>query len=262
MKLAIPTIIDGIFYKNVEIMRPNAEVITSTVEYMQNGNYFNGLYNFVSKSIISIDDVIDKEKIRRLCQLFKMKSIEDISIDIMLKRDKTNGMIEGVYSCPRCGVKKISELKNGIDTRDSIFEQPIIDFDLSDDYFAITLDYPIEIDINKNITTINEIGLRFPEIKDYIEAEAIHGYKKASDIQNTVYKKCIKRINGAEATKDFVATLGDLLFKKIDPDDSKKIAQKIRSYGRQLTKLKSCNECGKEFDVELNTNDFFVCALL
>jgi predicted RNA-binding Zn-ribbon protein involved in translation (DUF1610 family) len=266
MKLPLP-IIYGSKYTNVEITTPSGEVIADTAKIIKQGNIYAGIYNFVAGCItrISGEKEVDKPgEIKTIARHLKYKAAEWIYIQALLLIYDGVDYVEGVYSCPRCGEKVIAEETSINDTRDRISDLELNYLD-GDDYYEWELSNNLEIKNKKTgevLYDIKTIGLRHPTMEDYIQACAKYGDSDRVRLQYDVFAKCIESVNGQAIDNSFRNTWGGYIFEKHkNIRDLNKISQEYNKYGYQTKITKRCMSCGKEWQENLNTANFFVSAL-
>ena len=128
-ELPIPIFRNDKIYEEIEFDRPKLGTIADVKKIADTGDTYAAICEFITRCTMAIhgvdgSDVTDKVAIKTLIRHLPYRSAEYISMEIMLLYDPNDG-IEGVYKCPRCGNKIVSQLveKDGeveIDTRDFI----------------------------------------------------------------------------------------------------------------------------------------------
>jgi len=272
MKLAIPIFDGGKIYNEVEIKKPKTGVIASVYEIADRGNVFRAMVEFVARcieSITSMDgDIIEEPNaIKRLCGSMPYLSAEAIALRVMalINEDDT---VEGVYKCPRCGNKVMTEYDEilDIDTRDRISELEIVCLEEADYNNRI----PVELEESVKITNsntkevleeINSFEIRYPTMKDCIISanNMIEGQEVR--VQIKIYINSLITVNGNPVDKKWISTWGAVLFRNTSPVDLAQIGNKLRSYGLKKTAERTCNKCGKVWNAPINTSNFFVSGL-
>jgi hypothetical protein len=241
------------------IIPPTTGVIMQTKKVIETGNYFTALQKFLTGTII-IDN--DKEKTKRLVLDLPIQTAEYLSIEVMLLQYQDDDGVEGIYYCPRCGKKKICEATDEYDTRDFISELEINYY--TKELNEITNKLHVELRERKTghvVLETQNITMRLPILKDYIEAANKVGYSNHIDIQNEVFIKTITKVNGEEFTKEKRNRYGKKIIEKSNPRELNQFSREINSYGLMRNITKNCNNCGKQWKAEISTNNFFVSAL-
>lgn len=271
MKLPVPIFCDDKIYNMVEIKRPRTHVITKAYEAIQKGNLFRATLEFISGCIETISDgeeIIDTPaKIRQLCFSMPYMSAEMIAIKSMSMINKDD-VVEGVYSCPRCQTKYITEYDSilDIDNRDKISELEIINMPQENynNKIEINLDEPIKL-INKQtkeiLQEINSFSIKYPTLKECINAGQNMQSGQEAKVQIKLYIDSLIEINKTIITKQWTATWGKIFFDNLYPEDLGKIGETMQKYGLKRTVKRECNNCGKVWEANINTSNFFVSGL-
>ena len=169
------------------------------------------------------------------------------------------------YTCPRCGEKIIAELnkQNDIDTRDFLGTLPVNNYTGEENTISVKFDSLIEITTQPDdpFSIIESIEMCFPTLNNCISASTIQGEKNDFLLELQVYVNCIQKINGEPVDKKWLSRFGIQLMKKLEKSDLKKINVKINEHGLNEKVEKTCRECGKIFEVAINTASFFDSAL-
>ncbi len=272
MKLPIPIIRDGKVYNEINIIRPKSGVIADTRRLVDEGDNYIAIATFIAgctESVISSDgtEITDKSAIRNLIRHLPFRSAELIAINIILLVDPDDG-IEGIYTCPRCGNKVISGVveNNGeveIDTRDFIKNLPVNYMDGQNNEIVIDFDEPIVVG-NKNdpIDIINSIGLNYPTLIQCSNAYKKFGGHDQLRLQFAIYVEAITKVNGNDVDSRWKNMIGMPMFETMsNPDDVKKIGIAMNEYGIKPVVKKTCTKCGKIWEVNVSTSNFFVSGL-
>ena len=272
MKLAIPIFDNDKIYNYVEIEEPRTKTIAKAYELAQKNNEYIAMLELIAGSIISImstegDIIENKDIIKRLCGKMSYITADDVAIKIMLLINEDDN-IEGLYSCPRCGNKIITEnnYELGIDTRDKIRDLETICMQENEYTNSIRIELDKEIIIKNNntgepIETINNFEIRYPMINDCIIAR--RGMREGQEIyiQLKIYANSLTKINDQEIDKKWIAMYGKILFDVMRTKDIEKISNELKKYGIKKTVRKECNNCYKQWDAVVNTSNFFVSGL-
>jgi transcription elongation factor Elf1 len=257
IKLPVPIFTDPII-KECEILKPTTGVIMETKKVIDTGDHFLALKKFLEGSILIKDS---QEKTKQLVGELSIQSAEYLAIQVMLLHYPEDDGIEGIYQCPRCGQEKICECVDDIDNRDFISE---LEVTYLEEKIEITKDINIELIDRKTgniLLEVNSLTMRFPVLKDYIQAANKVGHRNDVDTQKNVYVSCITKLNGEEITREDRNKYGNKIIEKLDPRDMNYFAKQILEYGMNTYVTKVCNHCGKEWKTKINTSNFFVSAL-
>ena len=281
-KFPIPFQINGTVYHSCDIESPTAGVLADTKKNADTGDKFSPTLIFLAgciKSIISdCSEINDRLQIKSAIRHMPYRTAEVLSLKAILKIHDDDG-IEGVYPCPRCNHKVISQLlkendETISDTRDFISNLDIEYMEEFEEEFEIVLTEPpamINSKTNEVILDVktgravmmNSFSLVHPTIGHCIEAQTKQGATDEMRLQYRIYVEAIKKIDGYEVDKSFREKYVMTLFEKIpNINDIGKIAKKVNQYGIERRVNKICPSCGKEYKAVLNTSNFFESAPL
>lgn len=268
MKLPIPIFHNGTIYDEVEAIKPKAGVLADTAEYIEKGDVFNGMFAFISGSVTEIKaekPVTSKEMIKMLIRRLPFRSAEVLAIDILMQLNIDDG-VEGIYECPLCHEKSfaIKDDKVEIDSRDFIRNIPIQSMSDYQETFTITLRDSIEIKDARNeqpLYNVESITMQHPTLQDTIRAYHKQGNVTAMRRQLAIYTEALIKINDEIVDTPLRNLWGMFIFEKIDIASLNEIGSIVSQYGMSGTVEKVCKECGKKWDAELDTSNFFVSGL-
>ena len=273
MQLPIPIITNsGGVFNEIEIIKPKSSVIADTRKVLNDTNeVFHSIRTFLSGCIESISNdekvISDKENIRNMVNFMPYRSAEVCLYKILVLYDPDKDAIEGVYSCPRCGTKLITEYieSEDIDTRDFISQLEIKYMDEYED-IEIELSDPVNIkDKGRDeiLESIQSMKFKHPTIANCIVAEKMYGSTDSIRMQFAMYVESLKEINGIEIDKKYRNTYGMFIFNNVKEckKDLGELNRKVSEYGIDPNLTKICKSCGKEFKVPINMSNFFVSAL-
>lgn len=162
MKLAVPIFLDDKIYNYIEIKKPKTGIFTVAYEMAQKGNIFMAMKELISgciESITSIDgEIIDnKLQIKNIVGHMSYISAEAVALKIMAQINEDD-VIEGVYPCPRCGKKIVTEYNKDmeIDTRDRIsdLDVKVMDENSYTNEILVIPDEPVKFRNKKNWRSI------------------------------------------------------------------------------------------------------------
>ncbi len=266
----------GKYYNEIEITRPKPSVIADTKKIADTGDYYTAVHTLNSGSITRImgthDDVSDKKAIRKLHKKMAYKSMEFVSLNVLLSIDDDDG-VEGVYPCPLCKRKVIAKYVAGedddeepqLDTRDHIHDLSIRYMEDMEESFEIELTEPVTI-INaatkEVVESISKMEIFWPTVKHCISAYAKYGNSDDIRLQFAIYAEALRSINGTYVDDKWRRMFGVYLFENIPhvKKDFGKISKENNRYGLDPRIKKFCPDCG-EFTANINTSNFFVSAL-
>lgn len=276
-KFPIPFQINGTVYHSCDIEQPTAGVLADTKKNADTGDKFSPTLIFLTgciKSIISdSSEITDRIQIKSATRHMPYRTAEVLSLKAILMIHDDDG-IEGMYPCPRCNYKVISQIikENDeiiSDTRDFISN---LDIDYMEDFqeeFEIILTEPTAMVNTKTNEVIldmktqrpvimNSFTLTHPTLGHCIEAQTKQGGTDEMRLQYRIYVEAIKKIDGYEIDKSFKEKYVMTLFEKIpNINDIGKIAKEVNKYGIERRVNKLCPSCGKEYKAVLNTSNFF-----
>jgi predicted RNA-binding Zn-ribbon protein involved in translation (DUF1610 family) len=276
MELPVPIFFNDLIYNEVEIQKPRGGVIADTQRILDSTNdYFTAMKIFLSGCITSITDIDGKEikersSINSIVGKMPYRTAEYLSVKIMLFLDSDDA-VEGIYTCPRCGFKVISELiKDGdmeIDTRDYISDLEINYMKDFQKKFSIDLTTPVELKEivrEDQIQVINSMTFEQVTLEHGIKAFRKFGTNDKVRLQYAIYLEALTEINGIEIDNKYKNRYGMTIFNNIE--DVKvnigKIFDEINKYGMDNTIEKNCTSCGRVWRSTINTSNFFGSALL
>lgn len=270
MRLPIPIFSNEKIYREIEIKKPNGAVLADTKKATQKGDVFLAVWIFISGCTSAIEDITDKQQIKSLISKMPYRSAEAIAIKIMSDFYSDDDGIEGVYQCPRCKNKIISELKEEdgikIDTRDFISQLHIGYCETDSNVIDLELSESVKLKnsaTDEIIIEVNSLSLQFPTIENCMSAFKRIGLNDEVRLQYMAYVDALISINGEPIDQKWKNMFGLTLFEgmKDARKDIGKIADEIKKYGIDTTVEKRCNQCEKVWRPSINTTNFFASAL-
>lgn len=272
MYLAVPIFVDDKIYNQVETKKPRTGVITAAYEKGVKGNIFRAMLEFTSgciENITSTDgDVVENPvKIKRLCADMPYISAEVIAIKVMAEINEDD-VVEGVYSCPRCGTKIITEndIELGVDSRDRISEIETVCMEETEynNTIVVELSDPVKINNTKTgeaLEVIERFEIRYPTIQDCISAAENMQDGQEVRVQLKIYVNALLSVNGKPIDRKWIANFGKLLFANMYPKDMSPIGNALQKYGLNKVVDRVCYKCHKEWKAPINTSNFFALGL-
>lgn len=259
------------FYE-VEFTKPTGGVLAEVHDSVKNNSVWVAMRNFVSgctsRFIGNDKEIIEKLAIKRMYDKMSNKNLEYISQEIMILYYNKEDYVEGVYPCPRCGKKLISEKKIiddiEIDSRDRISDLKVNFMDNeSQSEFEIMFTEMVEIKTDSGSDIVESITMRMPTVEDHIKAHSSIGDNNVMKFQYSVWANAIIKVNGNEINDSWRRSCGMQLFNNIkESTDIKQISNYINSWGIDPRIEKVCFECGKAWQPFINTFNFFDFAPL
>lgn len=267
-RLPILLKLENNIYNEIELVKPSGNVIVAAEEAVRKSNSYMAMRKFVEGCTIRIIgencEIIDKVKIKGALNKMSNKNLEYLSAQITIDHYDGKDFVEGIFKCPRCGYKIISELKNidemEIDTRDRISDLKVNFMENPEELvFDIELDSPIEIKTSSQGTEIiNNFKMTFPTVEHCINAYTSVGDNSNIKLMYAMFANALLQVNGIDVDNRWNRLHGLNLFLSIqNPKDLKKVTDYINSYGMNMRVEKTCIECGKVWQPFLDTSNFF-----
>lgn len=263
IELPIPVRLNGKTYKGAELKgRLIASILADTYKVVEQGEIYKAIQVFLSGAIDNIDGEKDPQAVKQIVGAMSFKSAFYLSVQALLQGEADDG-VEGMYECPRCHTKKICAYHKDpdLDTRDFIGDLEVkmagekeeVDF---------TLKYPVEIrDNDGNGELIEKLKFRFPSLNDCDMASGKTGRSDKVRLQFAIYVQALLEVNGNKVDRKYKTSFGRTIFERMDHEDLTELGAQMDEFGLVTTIKKICSKCDKEFEVEVNTANFFVSAL-
>jgi|WetSurMetagenome_2_1015567.scaffolds.fasta_scaffold11018_6 hypothetical protein len=256
-KLPIPAKYGGELITEIEIKNFNAEVLADTKKSLDSGNGYKAIQTFITGCVEKAGNVSEKASIREIVGNMPFATADLLTMEILFQKQEDDG-IEGYYPCPRCGEVKICEKTDGQDTRDHYLELEINTTEETG--FVYHLTEPVEINADDESEIITEIGFEYSTLNQCSVALEKIGIKDTVRLQLAILLESIQTVNGREVDKKWKNRYGNILMGRMSTD-LKYINDKMTEFGLKTKVKKNCLKCGKEFEVSLNTANFFASAL-
>ena len=259
-------------YNKVEIKKPSGKTLLDTQEAVTKYNSYIAMKIFVAGCTVRIisdtNEIIEEKDIRNTYSFMSNKNLEYLAQEIMVLYYDGEDFVEGVYICPRCGYKLISQKilvdDIEIDERDRISDLKVTFMENPEElFFSILLSKPVIIESNLGKEEIVEILMGFPTIEDYVKAFSSVGEGNDTKLQYAIYANAIKKVNNEEVDEAWKRICGLKLFYNIEEvhKDVGAISNYINSFGVNPEIQKTCKECGKIWYPFINTSNFFASVL-
>lgn len=276
MRLPVPIFHKDTIYTECTLVKPKPFVIANTNKTLdQTGNYFDAmrqLLNGCVKDFKTSDDVVvvDDIGIRTLIPKLPYKSSEYLSLlsVSMVSPDKDDG-IEGIYDCPRCNARIVSELyqKDGLeyDTRDFLSKLKVSYYEANTGEQEFEFSSPVQI-VDKSSGKLCEevscITMKIPTLENSINAFAKMGTSDRVRLQLAQFAEAIVAVNRIPIDNKWKNNYGlHVLENPNEMEDVYQISRWINQYGLDSTVEKTCKNCGKVWRPVVNTSNFFASGL-
>ena len=265
IRLPIPILTEGNRIRDVETKsKVVTSVIADTTKVMEKGDNYRGIQTFIAGGLEKIGSVSDKQGIYALVGKMAYKSAWLVAVKLLMQDEKDDG-VEGLYICPRCQEKKVCEFNEDkeLDTRDYLSDLVVRYMEDGDPSTVVhKLESPVSlIDEDKNEQIIEKLELDFPTLNHCSKAFGKYGDRDEIRLQLAVFVQALRKVNDDEVDDKFKTMFGMYIFEHMDKNDTREITKKTEIYGLDTRVQKSCNKCGKKFEVNLSTANFFVGAL-
>ena len=279
-KFSIPLKLNDVIYHSCDVESPTAGVLADTKKTADTGDRFNSTLVYLTgcvKSIISdTAEISERIQVKSALRRLPYRSAEVIALKSILMIHDDDG-IEGVYSCPRCNQRVISQIvsENGetiSDTRDFIRNLDIeymqdyeegFDIQLSEPTFILNLktgEAVVDMKSNRPVG-MSTLKINHPTLAHCIEAQTKQGISDEMRLQYRIYVEAISEFDGMEIDRPYRDKYGMMLFEKIpNINDIGEITKRVHEYGISNKVKKICPSCGKEWMARVNTSNFFEYA--
>jgi hypothetical protein len=256
VKLPKPFMYENIEYNEAEISIITGGAIAEAQKFVEN-NPYKAMLTIISKSIDSIEGQKDRTKINEVISKMPYKSSEHLLVKIIMQEADTD-KIEGVYKCPVCGEKKYCIGEQA----DHLSDLKIKTLNDINDLIEISLEPAISInEEDENIKDIFSITLNYPSLENCINAYEKIGGKNETKLQFAIYTEALMGINGNEIDRKIRTRWGNYIFENMSRPELIKIGETVNNYGIETEIMKTCKECGQEWQQVINTANFFALAL-
>lgn len=255
-------------YTEIEFKKPKAKVLTRTTDALEKRGGYPAILEYIAGCTAILtkadgEEIEEPNDIKRIIKNMPYANTFFCIFEIAKTLNKET-KVEGIYYCPRCNQKIISEETPDLDSRDDVnlcevnyYEgEPVTNGQLD---FDLILEEPFEI---KNKKTGEVIGgakkLTFEMVTlDHCIKGMIN---KKSDNYRTLMFAIAKAddeiLSGADR-----GNWGMRMIENLSVDELKVINAHCNKYGLQAKVHKECPECGKEFESELDIKSFFASGL-
>lgn len=276
---AIPISRKEATFTQYEIKSPTAGTLASSHKVAQTGDHFTAMLVFLAGVVERVatadgDEITDGDytRLKSVLAHTPYRAAEDVVIKALCRVHDDTG-IEGVYPCPRCGHKHISELavsndeeEEGLDTRDYVEQLPVKMLeDMGELQFTLELNEPVTLINTANKQVLEEIrSMTFvhPTLNHCISAYKKYGNRDAVRLQFATYVEAMTHKNGEEVDNKWRNNFGMMVFENLkNIKDLRELSTYVSQYGLDNRVKKTCTECGKEWMASVSTHNFFASAL-
>lgn len=271
-KLPVLLKTDNDLYKTIELKLPSSDVLADTKEAVNTSNQYVAVRNLIAgctSRISGQNDITEPDRIKLLVGKMSNKNLEYFAREIMIGYYDGDDYVEGVYSCPRCGEKIISEKKDMegiiIDTRDRMSELKVAFMENESELeFFVEFTEPVIIESEAGNTEVASAVMRYPTVEDMIQAYSLVGDSNSIKFQLAQYAYCLVKVNNKAVDDNWRRSYGYKMFrsiKNVNLDLNKKIGEIVNRYGVDPRIEKTCSKCGKTWKPYINSLNFFASAL-
>lgn len=262
LRIPIPVIDGEKKRQNVVIRKVQTSVIADSNKIMQKGDIYKALQTFIAGGIEDFDGCTDRAEIYALVGKTPYKSAWFLATRIIMQDEKDDG-IEGMYPCPRCGTEKVCEYNEDpdLDTSDYISDMKV---EYADDNVknVFELSSPVVIKNEDDAEAeVRKVEIDFPTLNHCSQAFNRVGDKDEIRLQLAIFVQALRKINDEDVDSKFKNAFGMTVLERMNRTDIRDLAKMIDRFGMNTRVKKSCNKCGKQFEVNLNTANFFGFAL-
>lgn len=260
IELAIPQTINNKKYTHVEIQKPKGNVVANTVETIDNKNVWYGILTFVNGCIVQFIDEQNEfcNATEAICKNLYWINIQVIMVKIMAIM-KPDSYVKGIYECPLCG-KDITIRK---ENDNSIKYSELAITKGTENIQIFELIEKIEIknkETNETIISVDSISLKVATLNDLIiVANKNYGSRQIRN-EYAILAQTITAVNNEPVDNKWINIWGVTIFEKMGYDDLEKISEIKNNGGIQKELQLNCN-CGEQFNIDIDTDDFFLSGL-
>ncbi len=254
MKLPIPFEAGGSVVSEIELQNPTAGLLAETSRTADAGRFYAAI------SVLLAGCIAGEDNPKTLVKAMPYRSAEYASLMAVLQISPDDGF-EGVYPCPRCGFKLVSEQTEDDDGRDFVSR---MDVGYLDEPGTVQMDLLVPVQIKSKGETVDEISsleMRYPTMGDCESAEKAVGNTEPLKTQFELYARALLAVNGEAVNDAWRHAVGALVFKKLDARDMATLSHHMSAPGLDRTVEKACPSCGKVYRAEVNTAGFFESVL-
>lgn len=271
VRIPIPVFQAGKAYGEAELEVPDAGTLADTRRALDDGNYFEAVHEFLRGCLKALredgGESLEGDQARAMAKHLPIRSAEFLAIKAMLLLDADDG-IEGVYDCPRCGKRQMAEYRSeDSDSRDRISDLEVAYMDGSPGgSFSVTLAEPVTMKDKASgeaVYSASEIEMDWPTLAHAMNSYGKYGASDRVRRQFAIYIEATRRVNGEEISARWRGEYGMFTFEKmkVGPGGLGEFGREMMHYGMKSTIPKTCPSCGKRWEAEVNTSNFFASAL-
>lgn len=261
MKLPVPFWVGNRLYAEAEFKRPMGGAIADAKRAADDGNPYLCMILFAAGGVASLvseehtED--DPGQIRSAIREAPYCTAEWLGFQVLslLKRDAP---VEVNLSC-RCG-------KQWTEESPALSDLPVAGYEPGEGEGpvpepVVELSYPVELGAKDWAQTVGSIKFKVPTIEACSKALKKMGLADKTRFSFVAWAESILLVDGREVDPKWRNTWGLPLFERMDAEDADKVAKALGAFGVESTFPVRCPKCGRTWDAEVPTEDFFGSAL-
>lgn len=270
-KLPLPFMFGGKKIVSADIQKPINKVIAQTRAKAQDDDSFGAQVILATGSTAKLIDGDGKEiEDRKQVELaFIAGPFRNVEFAILqgLLATGIDDVIEGIYPCPKCKkVQYSNEPDNSDPDHDDADRVRKLKIVIAPDVMEIyhDLEDPVEIidaDSGEVQETISSVRLHQITAEDLIKASRRVGTGNAVTFNAVSFALATMEVNGKKVDKKWQAEWGQFVYERMGIGDIRAIQKQTMSYGVKQTVKRTCNQCGKVWEAEVDTGSFFASGL-
>lgn len=265
MKLPIPFLLGDRLYAGAEFKRPLGGVIADARRATEDGDPYTAMHLFAAGGTLSLEyggeSEADAGQIRSALLSAPYADIEWLALRV-LELLKADAPVDVALKC-RCGhgwsqeSPQISELETEFyGAADGAPEVPEPEVELK-----APIEFKRKGQDGEVVFSVSKLKFQAPTIGSCMKAYKKVGLSDKSRFQYAAWAESILSHDDEPADPKWRAQWGALLFEKADLDDLKACAKELNAYGVSPYFRAHCPKCGREWDAEVPTGDFFASGL-
>jgi hypothetical protein len=265
LKLPIPFWLGDRLYDGAEIKRPLGGAIADARRAAEDGDPYSSMHLFAAGGTKSLGYETDAEEdpgqVRSALLAAPYADVEWIALRV-LELLKADAPVDVALTC-RCGHKWAQESPAISDLECEFYEAAEGGPDVPEP--EVELSVPVEFKRKGSegevILAVSKLKFQVPTIGACIKAYKKVGLSDKARFQYAVWGESILDHDGEAADPKWRGQWGSLVFERADLDDLKACAKELNAYGISPYFKAHCPKCGREWDAEVPTGDFFASGL-
>jgi hypothetical protein len=268
-RLPIPLSCGAGVFDQADLRAPKSGSLADSRDAADSGDYFRAVLLFLQGAVTAMrgpGGELEGEQLRSVLRHLPIRSAELLSIRAMLLHDPDDG-IEGAYDCPRCGERIVCELTDDADTRDRISELKVAYADPEGreaEGFDLEVEPPVRVVDKKDGSAVYEcrsLRLAWPTLAHAMASKGRYGASGATGRQFAIYVDAALEVNGEKVLPKWRGEYGMLTFRELQGQTIRALNEAVQRYGITPRLRKRCAACGKEWEAEVRTSNFFASGL-